>query len=130
MNKLEDYEGYDFETSSERTREYSSFERKYRNYIKNNLPEGYSLNQFNGNHFCFSCVIKTNTDNFIYLSIDDVRGCNNCWKNHILIREMEHEKDWHGKGNYYTDLKHLTSDLEHLNQRGYVNYHRQNDYVL
>lgn len=130
MNKLEDYTDYEFESSTTRTEEYISFERKYRNFIKNNLPDGYSLHEFSGNHFCFSCVIKSNTNEFIYLSIDDVRGGHNHWKNHILIRQMRHEKDWFGKGNFYTTLKTLTRDLEHLNQRGYVSYRNNEDYFL
>ena len=130
MNKLEDYTDYKFESSTTRTEEYKTFERKYRNFIKHNLPDGYSISQFNGNHFCFSCVIKSNTEEFIYLSIDDVRYSPNGWKDNILIRQMEHEKDWRGKSNYYTTLDHLRDDLEHLNQRGYVNYRRNNDFEM
>ena len=52
MNKLEDYTDYEFESSVYRTEEYKTFERKYRNHIKKVLPEGYSLHEFNGNHFC------------------------------------------------------------------------------
>ena len=130
MNKLEDYTDYEFETNTTRTEEYISFERKYRNHLKKILPDGYSLHSFNGNHFCFSCVIKSNTNDFIYLSIDDVRGGHNHWKDHILIRQMEHEKDWHGQGNFYTNLKRLPRDLEHLNQRGYVSYRNNDDYFL
>ena len=95
--------------------------------LKKNLPEGYSLHSFSGGHFCFSCVIKTNTEKFIYLSIFDVRYSPNEWKDKILIRQMEHEKDWHGKGNYYTTLKNLPQNLKTLNERGFVNYRRNDD---
>lgn len=122
MNLL-DYENYEFESSTVRTPEYRSFETKYRNYLKKNLPESYSLHSFNGNHFCFSCVIKTNTNSFIYMSIPDVRFFPNEWKNSILIRQMEHEKDWTGKQNNYTDLKNLKRDLQRLNENGYY-FHR------
>lgn len=130
MKKLEDYTNYQFETSTTRTQEYMSFERKYKNHLKRILPEDYSLHSFSGNHFCFSCVIKSNTNEFIYLSIPDVRYFPNEWKNHILIRQMEHEKDWTGKENFYTDLKSLPKDLVHLNERGYVSYRNNKDYEM
>ena len=123
MKRLEDYENYEFESSTTRTPEYIEFERTYKNYLNKHLPDGFSLHDFHKNHFEFSCVIKSDTDEFIYLSIPDVRFFPNEWKNNILIRQMEHEKDWHGKSNYYTDLKHLTKDLRDLNSRGYVSIH-------
>lgn len=128
--QLKDYENYEFESSTYRTKEYIDFERTYRNYLKKHLPEGYLLHSFNKNHFEFSCVIKTNTDDFIYFSIPDVRFWPNEWKNKILIRQMEHDKDWTGKGNYYTDLGHLTKDLEQLNTKGYVSSHRDYDFEM
>lgn len=130
MNKLEDYTDYEFETSTTRTQEYMTFERKYKNHLKRILPEDYSLHSFSGNHFCFSCVIKSNTNEFIYLSIPDVRYYPNEWKNNILIRQMEHEKDWLGKRNFYTNLKSLPKDLVHLNERGYVSYKNNKDYEM
>lgn len=130
MNKLEDYTDYEFETSTTRTQEYMTFERKYKNHLKMILPEDYSLHSFSGNHFCFSCVIKSNTNEFIYFSIPDVRYYPNEWKNNILIRQMEHEKDWLGKRNFYTNLKSLPKDLIHLNERGYVSYKNNKDYEM
>lgn len=130
MNKLEDFTDYEFETSTTRTQEYITFERKYKNHLKRILPEDYSLHSFSGNHFCFSCVIKSNTNEFIYLSIPDVRYNPNEWKNNILIRQMEHEKDWLGKRNFYTNLKSLPKDLIHLNERGYVSYKNNKDYEM
>ncbi len=122
-NKLEDYENYEFVSSCYRTPEYISFERKYRNYIKKHLPEGYTLHKFNNSHFDFSCVIKSDTNDFIYMSISDVRFFPNEWKNNILIRQMENDHDWRGKSNNYTDLKHFTEDIKQLNERGYVSCH-------
>lgn len=120
MNALSQYIGYRFESSTQRTPEYVSFERKYRNHIKKNLPEGYTLHSFNGNHFEFSCVIKTNKDKFLYFSIPDVRFFPEEWKDDILIREMEHEKDWTGKTNYRTTLDTMKEDLKELAERGCV----------
>ena len=128
--KLEDYENYEFESSIYRTKEYIAFERTYRNYLKKHLPEGFSLHAFNKNHFEFSCVIKTDTDNYIYFSIPDVRLWPNEWKTNILIRQMKHDKDWTGRQNYFTDLNHLEHDLEQLNSKGYVSTHRYSDYEM
>ena len=120
MNSLAEYVGYEFQSATYRTPEYISFERKYRNYIKKHLPDGFSIHQFNNNHFEFSCVIKTDKDKFIYFSIPDVRFFPEEWKDDILIREMEHEKDWTGKSNNRTTLETMKEDILELDRKGYV----------
>ena len=77
---------YEFESSCERTKEYIDFERTYKSYLKSHLPNNYTIHKFNPNHFCFSCIIKSDTDKFLYLSIDDVRFSPQGWYNNILIR--------------------------------------------
>jgi hypothetical protein len=111
------YLNHEFESSCYRTNDYISFERKYRNYIKKNLPSGYSLHSFNGNHFEFSCVIETAARGFIYLSISDVRFFPNQWYNDILIRSMKHPKDWTGDSNRRARLNTLTEDISTLGKQ-------------
>lgn len=93
---------------------YNSFERKYKNYIKKNLPNGYTLQDFRKHYFEFSAVIKTPENKFIYISIPDVRYWYNEWATDILIRTMEHEKDWHGGRNQYTSLPNLMNKLTEI----------------
>ncbi len=123
MSNLDEYIDYNFYSSTTRTPEYISFERKYRNYIKKHLPENYSIHKFNNNHFEFSCVIKTNNEKFLYMSIPDVRYFPNEWRNNILIRTMAHDHDWTAGSNNRTDLDHFTEDIKELNERGYVSFH-------
>ncbi len=120
MNNLDEYVDYFFYSSSERTPEYNSFEKKYKNFIKKQLPEGYKIKTFHKGHFECSFVIQTDTDKFIYLASGDVRQNGNQWRDNILIRAMEHETDWRGKTNYFTDLEHLKRDLIQLNENGYL----------
>lgn len=120
MSFLEEYNNYNFDYEGEKNPIYSSFQRKYKNYLLKNLPRNYSLHSFNNGYYEFSCVIQSDTNEFIYLSIPDVRSVPDGWKNNILIRQMEHDKDWRGKSNYYTRLENLKKDLEALNNKGYI----------
>ena len=83
--------------------DYVEFQRKMRfdlkRIAKNNNLE---LHSFNKNHYEFSAVLKDiHEDKFIYVSISDVRYWKNEWYNHVLIRTMEHDKDWTGGSNHY-----------------------------
>lgn len=83
---------------------YKSFERKYKNYLKQIAQEvGGELVKFNPNHYEFSCFIKRN-DKYVYISISDVRYFKNEWFNHVLIRTAQSERDYSGGCNRYTSL--------------------------
>lgn len=104
---IEDYGGI---TSPD----YETFQRKYKNCIKTIASEiGGELVNFSPNHYEFSCFVKRN-DKFVYISISDVRYWKNEWYNHILIRTAQHEKDYHGGSNDYTNLDNLRDKIIEL----------------
>ena len=59
-------------------------------------------------------VIKDDKDRYIYMSISDVRYFPCEWVENILIRTMQHDKDWSGGTNHYTDLINFTKDIANL----------------
>ena len=94
--------------------DYNAFQTKYKNFLKKLCKEnGYELVRFNPNHYCFSCFIKGN-DKFVYISISDVRYFSNEWFNNILIRTVNHEKDYHGGTNQYTSLPCLETKIQSM----------------
>ena len=123
IDPLFSYIDNNFENNSEQ--EYQSFQRKYKNYLTKHLPYGFSIYKFDKNYFCFSCIIKTDTNNFLYLSIPDVRYSNNAWMNKILIRRMKNERDYTGMTNYFTGLDRLTKNLLSLDRDGCLNCGRK-----
>lgn len=108
LNKpIEDYGAY---TSPE----YESFQRKYKNCIKGIASEiGGELVRFSPNHYEFSCFVKRN-DKFVYISISDVRYWRNGWYNNILIRTAQHDRDFTGGRNEYTNLDGLRDKIIEL----------------
>lgn len=92
-----------FSSGTDPLPDYVEFQRKMRfdlkRIAKNNNLE---LHSFNKNHYEFSAVLKDiHEDKFIYVSISDVRYWKNEWYNNVLIRTMEHDKDWTGGRNHY-----------------------------
>lgn len=96
--------------------DYKQFQKEYKAIIKQIAKENdFDIYTFNSNHYEFSCVLKhTETLQFIYISISDVRFFPNQWCNHILFREMEHETDWKGKTNKYCNLNELSASIGSL----------------
>ena len=79
---------------------------------KNNNLE---LHSFNKNHYEFSAVLKDiHEDKFIYVSISDVRYWKNEWYNNVLIRTMEHDKDWTGGRNHYCKWEEIGTKAREL----------------
>ena len=73
-----------------------------RDLIKNIEHNDLILHSFQKGHYEFSAVLKDATkDQFIYVSISDVRYFKNQWFSNVLIRTMKHDKDWSGGMNQY-----------------------------
>ena len=96
--------------------DFDSFNRRFKNAIKQRLPIGYKIHSWNKGCFYCSGVIETPQQTFIYMSIDDVRFDNTAWFANILIRTMAHDKDWTGGPNRYTTLFTFTKDIQKLYQ--------------
>ena len=93
--------------------EYKQFEKDYKSVLKEIAKEiNFTLYEFNGNHYQFSCVMQNNgTGNFYYISISDIRFWKNEWADNILYRTMAHDHDWRGGSNHYSTLKNLAENL-------------------
>lgn len=113
--------GYQFSSGGVAGPDFLSFDRKYKNAIKKLLPQGWSIYRWNRNHYQSSAVLQTDKGHFVYLSYPDVRFWTDEWMTGILIRRMEHEKDWTPSmsrcPNEYTDLVNFTEDLLRLESR-------------
>ena len=113
LNDLNGYINYTFSSGCYTGEDYKIFERKYINYLKaicNN--NNWRLVKVNKNHYWFSAFIKGGTENnYVYISISDVRYFNNDWYNHILIRTAKNETDYKSGFNHYTTLDKLEGKI-------------------
>ena len=119
---VSDYSNYRFESSTGKTKEFSSFATKFKNVIKSILEETNPnceaiLDSYNVGHFYVSGFIKNQENNkFVYFSIRDVR-CSNVRHDvfdRILVRTAEHNKDFRGGNNGYTELENFKFAVERL----------------
>jgi hypothetical protein len=111
---LQPFVNHVFSSGSYTGNDFKDFNIKFKNTIKKLLPEGYSIHYWNTGHYYCSTVIKDNKERFIYMSISDVRYFPHDWVEDILIRTMEHDKDWKGGSNHRTDLINFTKDIQKL----------------
>ena len=72
---------------------------------------GANLVSFNKNHYTFSAFMEKG-GKFAYISISDVRHFKNEWKDNILVRSAEHERDFSGGRNTFTNLLKLENRLD------------------
>lgn len=108
-----------FSSSTSPLPDYIQFQKEMRKDLRKQAEQNNMvLHSFNKNHYEFTAVLKDKeTDNFMYVSISDVRFWKNEWYNHVLIRTMEHEKDWTGGSNHYCNwLEVGVKTRELLNQ--------------
>ena len=115
---VSDYSNYQFESSTEKTKEFTSFATKFKNVIKSILEEtnpNCILDSFNVGHFYVSGFIKNQENNkFVYFSISDVR-CSNV-RHYVLDRILvrQHNKDFTGGANNFVELENFKFKLERL----------------
>ena len=113
FSKLKSYLNTEIETMEE----YTAFQKLYIRYLRSLCNEcGWVLAKTLKNHFCFSAFIQNEQNQYVYLSISDVRYFNKEWYGHILIRRAEHDKDYHGGKNYYVGLPSLEVGIDCLFQ--------------
>lgn len=93
---------------------YNSFNTKLKNAVRKLLPDGYSIYEWHKMYYESSCVVCDPWGRFIYLHFSDVRYWVDEWATNVLIRSMEHEKDWTGGPNHRTSLFSLTEDIKRV----------------
>ncbi len=111
---LRQFFGYTFSSGGIAGDDFKSFNTKFKNVIKKALPDGFEIHDWHKNHYECSWVVKTPSNHFVYSSISDVRFFPNEWATDILIRTMEHDKDWRGGPNQKTSIFSYGRDLERI----------------
>lgn len=117
---LQPFVDYLFSSGGYAGNDFKSFNIKFKNAIKKQLPEGFEIHEWIEGHYCCSAVIKTPSGNFIYISIGDVRFCINEWFENILYRTMKSEKDWTGGRNHYASFFNLGEAIKKLEEKEYA----------
>lgn len=111
MNKWKDTI---FQSSTGKTPQFKAFTRDFKKIIRQSLPEGCELANWNNGHFeCFWFIIKPDGKH-IYCSISDVRHFPGGWFSNILIRTAKNTSDYTGGSNNYTDLEHFKEKVNVL----------------
>ncbi len=101
-----------FDSSSQRTPEYLSFHRLFKNQFSKLLKETFPIKQIQiskPNHFDVTGFFQLENGNIYYFSIGDLR-----WSKNFLIRTAESFKDYHGGSNQYADHENYENFLRDL----------------
>lgn len=115
LSELKKYLDYEFSTGVYTGNDYKTFQNKYINYLRSICKEnGWQLANVGRNHYDFSVFIKNNNNNFVFLSISDVRFYRNEWYNRVLVRTAKNEKDYRGGSNNYYSLPVLQFAIHQL----------------
>jgi hypothetical protein len=107
------FANWEFTSSTSTGEDFAVFARKFRSYIKKNLPEGSVLVNFSTGHYELSGFIRKD-DKYVYFSISDVRHFPNEWISDVLIRTARDEKDYTGGSNNSTTLKEFRENVSRL----------------
>lgn len=94
--------------------DFKSFNIKFKHAIAKALPDGYDIYEWIKGHYECSAVIIAPHNKFVYLRVPDVRFWQNEWFTKILIRTMQHPKDWSGGVNRLTSFFTLSNDILNL----------------
>lgn len=108
---LRKYVGYNFYYHYD---EQKSFFRVFKNAVKKKLPARWTIEKWRVNWFECSGVLKDDQGRYVYLHVGDIRYWQDKWIDDILIRTMEHDKDWTGGQNRRADIFNLDKQLLQL----------------
>lgn len=106
--KTNKWQGVEFESSSSLTPQFAEFAKDWRADLKKITGPDFEIVSFNRGHFYLSGFLKHASGKFVYFSISDVRYFGaDTWKNDILIRTAEHDRDYTGGPNNRATLKDI-----------------------
>lgn len=109
--KTTKWEGRSFESSSSLTPEFAEFAKDWKADLKTITAPDFEIVNFNRGHFYLSGFLKHASGKLVYFSISDVRHFGaDTWKDDILIRTAQHEKDYTGGSNNRTTLRDIKKD--------------------
>lgn len=97
--------------------DYRAFQASYGRWLKK-LLKGYKV-EIHPNHYEFSAVVTRKgedgaPDRYVYLSISDVRFWHNGWVYDILVRQMQHPRDWCGCRNHTAQIDTIKEWVDSL----------------
>lgn len=111
---MEKWFNTEFESSTKNTKQFNSFSRNFKTYLKKELPEDIKIINFTKGHFNISIFVKNETSGkFAYISVWDVR-LGKCWSKNILYRTAKDEKDFTGGSNRYSKLEDLIKKISNI----------------
>jgi hypothetical protein len=102
--KTDKFSNVEFESSTRNTKQFNSFYRAFVADLKTLLGANYEVKPSKGHFYVSGFVKNLVTGKLAYFSVSDVRFYPNEWKNQVLVRTAEHEKDFTGGMNRYTHL--------------------------
>ena len=119
---LREYKGHTFDDwGSSCSDDYKSFARKFKGYLKRNLPNDVELIDFSANHYDHSGFVKRENV-YIYISwswdryspVDiDVTGAHRG----VLVRYAKDRRDFRGEINRFCSLKELPEFVNEMFER-------------
>ena len=120
--KARKWVGYDFNrrgwstTHENKSDAWTQFVRDTRSDLRSMLKgTGWKLHVWKGNWFCASGFLYNEEfDQWVYISISDVRHWQDAWFERLLIRTAEHEKDYTGGRNQYCNFYGIPEQLERM----------------
>ena len=114
---LKEYDGHRFEDwGTTCSTDFKSFCRKFKNYLKRNLP-GCEVIGFKANHYDTSGFIKKG-EHFVYVSYSWNRfspvDINEDGTRGVLYRVAHSEKDYRGELNHFVSLKEIPEAIKEM----------------
>ena len=114
---LQKYWDHEFSSGPCPGPDYLAFQASFGRWLKK-LLAGYDVD-LHKSHYEFSVVVTRRgkdgaSDRYVYMSISDVRFFPKEWVYHILVRQMEHATDWHGRHNHFCQIDQIKACVDEL----------------
>ena len=110
---LDDFREWTFSSGGTAGEDFKIFARKFKSFVKKQLPLTCSLVSFSSGHYFLSGFITKNSK-YVYFSTSDVRYFPGKWASDILIRTAKDSKDYTGGCNNTTTIKNFVVAVNNL----------------
>lgn len=104
--RIDDWKHIEFASSSGTTPQWAAFSRTMRGHLRTAFAEvGMELVSYNRGHFYFSAFVRNRvTGNMAYVLSSDVRHFPDAWHKALVVRTVEHVRDFTGGRNMEASL--------------------------
>lgn len=110
---LNSFKDWEFTSGSTTGEDFKVFARKFKAHIRKSLPEGATLVKFRDGHYYLSGFVQRG-ENYVYVSIPDVRYFPGRWHDDILVRTAQSDTDYTGGSNCSTTLAEFSDAVDRL----------------